>query len=171
MPTKGKGKAVAHDEQPMEIDNGEGMSASVLIKKHQAKMAWSMAGWHRGATLYHPQGCQKCDNYVAHAVEASNLNQLNVLRKDIDHALKVAWPDIIRDIEDDAISGIREDFDNLQYDFDQLLKQLDEARQELNREKGQSAYLKSELKRYQSVSSDTHHPLLGYLKGRISGQM
>ena len=43
------------------------------------------------------------------------------------HALKVAWPGIIRDIEDDAISGIREDLDNLQYDFDQLQKQLDEA--------------------------------------------
>ena len=132
MPTKGKGKAVAHDEQPMEIDNGEGMSVGTLIKKHQAKMAWSMAGWHGGAALYHPQGCQKCDDYVVHTVEASNLNQLNVLRKDIDYALKVAWPDIIRDIEDDAISGIREDFNNLQYDFDQLQKQLDEARQELD---------------------------------------
>ena len=73
------------------------------------------------------RGCQKCDDYVTHVVEASNLNQLNVLRKDIDHALKVAWPGIIRDIEDDAISGIREDFDNLQYDFDQLQKQLDKA--------------------------------------------
>ena len=108
MPTKGKGKVVAHHEQPMEIDNDEGMSAGVLIKKHQAKMAWSMAGWHGGAALYHLQGCQKCNDYVAHAVEASDLNQLNVLCKDIDHALKVAWPGIIRDIEDDAISGIRE---------------------------------------------------------------
>ena len=62
-------------------------------------MAW-------GAALYHPQGCQKCDDYVVHMVEASNLNQLNVLRKDIDHALKVAWAGIIRDIEDNAISGI-----------------------------------------------------------------
>ena len=77
--------------------------------------------------LYHLQGCQKCDDYVAHAVEASDLNQLNVLCKDIVHALKVAWPGIIRDIEDDAISGIHKDLDNLQYDFDQLQKQLDEA--------------------------------------------
>ena len=158
MPAKGKGKAVAHDEQPMEVDNGEGMSAGALIKKHQAKMAWLMAGWHGGAALYHPQGCQKCDDYVAHTVEASDLNQLNVLRKDIEQALKVAWPSIIRDIEDDAISGIHEDLDNLQYNFDQLLLQLDEARQELDREKGRSAHLKSELKRYQSVSSDTHPP-------------
>ena len=65
----------------------------------------------------------------------SDLNQLNVLRKDIDHALKVAWPSIICDIEDDAISGICEDFNNLQYDFDQLQKQLDETQQELNLEK------------------------------------
>ena len=122
MPAKGKGKVVAHDEQPMEVDNGEGMSAGTLIKKHQTKMAWLMAGWHGGAALYHLQGCQKCDNYVAHVV-----NQLNVLRKDIEHALKVAWPGIIRDIEDDAISGIREDLDNLQDDFNQLQKQLDEA--------------------------------------------
>ena len=84
MPAKDKGKVVAHDEQPMEVDNGEGMSAGTLIKKHQAKMAWSMAGQHGGAALYHPQGCQKCDDYVTHAVEASDLNQLNVLRKDID---------------------------------------------------------------------------------------
>ena len=157
MPEKGKGKEVAHDEQPMDIDKGEGMSTGALIKKHQPKMAWSMAGWHGGATLYHPQGCKKSDDYVTHTVEASNLNQLNVLRKDIDHALKVAWPGIIRDIEDDAISGIREDFDNLQYNFDQLLLQLDEAWQELNLEKGRSAHLKSELKRYQSASSDTHN--------------
>ena len=122
MPKKGKGKEVAHDEQPMDIDKGEGMSAGALIKKHQAKMAWLMAGWHGGAALYHPQGCKKCDNYVAHTVEASDLNQLNVLHKDIDHALKVAWPGIIRDIKDDAISGICEDFDNLQYNFDQLQK-------------------------------------------------
>ena len=136
MPAKGKCKAVAHDEQPMEVDNSERMSAGVLIKKHQAKMAWSMARWHGGAALYHLQGCQKCNDYVAHMVEASDLNQLNVLRKDIEHALKVAWPSIICDIEDDAISGIHEDLDNLQYDFDQLQKQLDEARQELDREKG-----------------------------------
>ena len=158
MPAKGKGRAVGHDEQPMEIDHGEWMSAGALIKKHQAKMAWSMAGWHGGAALYHPQGCQKCDDYVAHAVEASDLNQLNVLRKDIDHALKVAWPGIIHDIKDDAISGIREDLDNLQYDFDQLQKQLDEAQQELDREKGRSAHFSSELKRHQSSRSDTHHP-------------
>ena len=88
MPTNSKGKAVAHDEQPMGIDNGEGMSTGVLIKKHQAKMAWSMAGWHGGAALYHPQGCQQCDDYVMHAVEASDLNQLNVLRKDIEHAVR-----------------------------------------------------------------------------------
>ena len=87
---KGKGKEVAHDEQPMDIDRGEGMSAGTLIKNHQAKLAWSMAGWHGGATLYHPEGCKKCDDYVTHTVEASNLNQPNVLRKDIHHALKVA---------------------------------------------------------------------------------
>ena len=104
----------------MEVDDGEGISAGALIRKHQAKMAWSMAGWHGGATLYQLQGCKKCDNYVTHAVEASDLNQLNVLHKDIDHALKVAWPGIINDIEEDAIAGICEDFDNLQYDMDQL---------------------------------------------------
>ena len=102
MPAKGKGKEVAHDEQPMEVDRGEGMSAGTLIKKHQAKLAWLMAGWHGGAALYHLEGCKKCDDYVVHAVEASNLNQLNVLRKDIDHALKVAWPSIIHNIEDNA---------------------------------------------------------------------
>ena len=135
MPTKGKGKEVAHDEQPMDIDQGEGMSAGALIKKHQAKLAWSMAGWHGGAALYRPQGCKKCDNYVVHAVEASDLNQLNVLRKDIDHALKVAWPGIIHDIKDDATAGICEDYDNLQYDHDQLQKQLDDTQKELDLEK------------------------------------
>ena len=87
MPTKGKGKVVAHDEQPMDVDRGEGMSAPALIKVHQEKMTWSMAGWHGGAALYHPQGCKKCDDYVTHAVEASGLDQLNVLHKDIDHVL------------------------------------------------------------------------------------
>ena len=114
MPAKGKGKEVARDEQPMDIDRGEGMSAGVLIKKHQDKMTWSMAGWHGGATLYPLQGCKKCNDYVAHAIEASDLNQLNVLHKDIDHALKVTWSGIICDIEDDAISGIHENFNNLQ---------------------------------------------------------
>ena len=69
----------------------------------------------------------------------------------------MAWPGIICDIEDDTISGIHEDFDNLQYDFDQLQKQLDETWQELDLEKGRSAHLKSELKRHQSSHSDTHH--------------
>ena len=135
MPTKGKGKEVAHDEQPMDIDRGEGRSAGTLIKKDQAKLTWSMAGWHGGAALHHPQGCKKCDDYVAHAVKASDLNQLNVLRKDIDHALKVAWPGIIHDIEDDATAGILEDFDNLQYNYNQLQKQFDDTRKELDLEK------------------------------------
>ena len=148
MPAEGKGKEVAHDEQPMDIDRGEGMSAGVLNKKHQAKLAWSMAGWHRGAALYHLEGCKKCDDYVAHAVEASDLNHPNVLRMDIDHALKVAWPGIIHDIEDDATAGIREDYDNIQYDYDQLRKQLDDT------QKDRSAHLKSELKKYQSSRSD-----------------
>ena len=135
MPVKGKGKEVALDEQPMDVDRGGGMSAGTLIKKHQAKLAWSMAGWHGGATLYPPEGCKKCDDYVAHAVEASDLNQLNVLRKDIDHALKVAWPGIIHNIKDDATAGIHEDYDNLQYDYDQLQKQLDDTQKDLDLEK------------------------------------
>ena len=142
MPAKGKEKEVAHDEQPMVVDRGEGMSAGTLIKKHQAKLAWLMAGWHRGAALYHPHGCKKCDDYVMHAVEASDLNQLNLLRKDIDHAIKVAWPSIIHDIEDDATAGIHEDYNNLQYDYDQLQKQLDNTQKELDLEKDRSAHLK-----------------------------
>ena len=128
MPTKGKGKEVARDEQPMDVNRGEGMSAGVLIKKHQAKLAWSMAGWHGGAALYHLEGCKKCNNHVTHAVEASDLNQLNVLCKNIDHALKVAWPSIIHDIEDDATAGIRED-------YDQLRKQLCDTRKDFDLEK------------------------------------
>ena len=49
------------------------MSASALIKGHQNMMTWEVAGWHGGAALYHLEGCEKCDEYIAHVVEANSL--------------------------------------------------------------------------------------------------
>ena len=103
------------------------MSASALIKGHQNMMTWEVAGWHGGAALYHPEGCEKCDEYVAHMVEANSLNHINVSTRDIEQALKVAWPDIIRDIEWDASAGPCEDCKNLQDEVDDLHRQLSDA--------------------------------------------
>ena len=90
MPPKGKGKEITPGEQSKPTQK---MSASALIKGHQNMMTWEVAGWHGGAALHHPEGCEKCDEYVAH-----------VSAQDIEQALKVAWPNIIRDIEWDAVS-------------------------------------------------------------------
>ena len=46
-------------------------------------MTWEVAGWYGGATLYHPEGCEKCDKYVTHVVEANSLNHYQyTIRKD-----------------------------------------------------------------------------------------
>ena len=92
------------------------MSASALIKGHQNIMTWEVVGWHGGAALYHPEGCEKCNKYIAH-----------VSAQDIEHALKVAWPDIIRDIAWDTLAGPRKDCENLQDEIDDLCHQLNEA--------------------------------------------
>ena len=55
MPLKGKGKEVAPEEQPKQPPK---MSARALIKGHQNMMTWEVAGWHGGAALYHPEGCE-----------------------------------------------------------------------------------------------------------------
>ena len=117
MPPKGKGKEVAPEEQPKQPPK---MSANALIKAHQNMMTWEVAGWHGGAMLYHPEGCEKCDEYVAHVVEANSLNHINVSARDIEQALKVAWPDIIRDIEWNTSAGPHEDCENLQDEVDNL---------------------------------------------------
>ena len=124
MPPKGKGKEVAPEEQPKQPPK---MSASTLIKGHQNMMTWEVAGWHGGATLYHPEGCEKCDEYITHVVEAVSLNHINVSARNVEQALKVTWPDIIWDIEWDASAGPHEDCENLQDKVDDLRRQLSDA--------------------------------------------
>ena len=127
-------------------------------------MTWEVAGWHGGAALYHLEGCEKCDEYVAHVVEANSLNHINVSARDIEQALKVAWPDIIRDIEWDTLAGPHEDCENLQDEVDDLHHQLSDANKALNHEQDRAAYYKSELKKYQKPQSDTKDVMMSQPK-------
>ena len=55
-------------------------------------------------TTTHREGCDMCDAYTSHIVEASKASTVEIPSREVEKAFRIAWPNIICHIEDEASS-------------------------------------------------------------------
>ena len=57
-------------------------------------------------TTTHHKGCDMCEAYALHIIEASKVPTVEILPREVENAFQIAWPNIVRHIEDKASSEL-----------------------------------------------------------------
>ena len=65
---------------------------------------WDIYGIPHFITTTHCEGCDMCEAYTLHIVEASKALTVEILPKEVEKAFQIAWPNIVCYIEDEASS-------------------------------------------------------------------
>ena len=65
---------------------------------------WDIHGMPQFITTTHHKGCDMCDAYASHVVEASKVLMVEIPSREVEKAFQIAWPNIVHQIEDKASS-------------------------------------------------------------------
>ena len=65
---------------------------------------WDIYGMPHFITTTHCEGCEVCEPYTLHVVEASKAPTVEILPREVEKAFRTAWPNIVHHIEDEASS-------------------------------------------------------------------
>ena len=77
--------------------------AAKIFKAGLKSKTWDIHGMPQFITTTHREGCETCDQYTLHVVEASVISSRNTVR-DVEKAFQIAWLNIVHHIEDEASS-------------------------------------------------------------------
>ena len=55
-------------------------------------------------TTTHHEGCNTCEAYALHIVEALRAPMVKILSREVKKAFQIAWPNIVHQIEDEVSS-------------------------------------------------------------------
>ena len=69
----------------------------------QFKM-WDIHGMPHTVTTMHCEGCNTCEAYALHVVEALKVPTVEILPREVEKAFQTAWLSIVHHIEDEASS-------------------------------------------------------------------
>ena len=65
---------------------------------------WDIHGTPQFITMTHCEGCKTCDAYALHIVKASGASTVEIPSREVEKAFRIAWPNIVHHIEDEASS-------------------------------------------------------------------
>ena len=65
---------------------------------------WDIYGMPQFITTTHCEGCEMCDAYALHVIKASESSTVEILSREVEKAFRIAWPNIVHHIEDEASS-------------------------------------------------------------------
>ena len=69
-----------------------------VFKAGLKSKAWDIHGMPQFITTTHCEGCDMCDVYASHVVEASKALMVEIPSREVKKAFQIAWPNIIRHI-------------------------------------------------------------------------
>ena len=75
-----------------------------IFKDGLKSKTWDIHGMPQFIMTTHCEGCETCDAYASHVVKASEASMIEIPSREVEKALWIAWPNIIRHIEDEASS-------------------------------------------------------------------
>ena len=65
---------------------------------------WDIHGMPQFIMTTHCEGCKTCDVYALHIVKASEASMVEIPSREVEKSFRIAWPDIVHHIEDEASS-------------------------------------------------------------------
>ena len=65
---------------------------------------WDIHGMPQFIMTTHHEGCEMCNAYVLHVVKASESSMVEIPSREVEKAFRIAWPNIVHHIEDEASS-------------------------------------------------------------------
>ena len=65
---------------------------------------WDIHGMPQFIMTTHREGCETCDAYASHIIKASEASMVEIPSREVEKAFQIAWPNIVRHIEDEASS-------------------------------------------------------------------
>ena len=92
----------------LEMDIGEmrvPLQGAVKIFKARLKSkTWDIHGMPQFIPTTHHEGCDMCNTYTSHVVEALKVSTVEIPSREVKKAFQIAWPNIVCHIEDEASS-------------------------------------------------------------------
>ena len=79
----------------------------VAVKIFEARLnskTWDIHEMPQFITTTHCEGCDMCDTYASHIVEALKVPMVEIPSREVEKAFRIAWPNIICHLEDEASS-------------------------------------------------------------------
>ena len=65
---------------------------------------WDIHSMPQFIMMTHHEGCETCNAYTLHVVKASEVLTVEILSREVEKAFRIAWPNIVHHIEDEASS-------------------------------------------------------------------
>ena len=78
--------------------------AAKIFEAGLKSKTWDIHGMPQFITTTHHEGCKTCDAYALHIVKASGASTVEIPSREVEKAFRIAWPNIVHHIEDEASS-------------------------------------------------------------------
>ena len=78
--------------------------AAKIFEAGLKSKTWDIHGMPHFITTTHREGCYMCKAYALHVVEASKVLMVEIPPREVEKAFRIAWPNIVCHIEDEASS-------------------------------------------------------------------
>ena len=78
--------------------------AAKIFEAGLKSKTWDIHGMPQFITLTHCEGCETCNTYVLHVVNASEASTVEIPSREVEKAFRIAWPNIVHHIEDEVSS-------------------------------------------------------------------
>ena len=75
-----------------------------IFKAGLKSKTWDIHGMPQFITTTHREGCETCNVYALHVIKASESLMVEIPSREVEKAFQIAWPNIVRHIEDEAAS-------------------------------------------------------------------
>ena len=78
--------------------------AAKIFEAGLKSKTWDIHGMPQFITTTHCEGCDVCDAYTSHVVEALKVSMVEIPSREVEKAFQITWPNIVCHIEDEASS-------------------------------------------------------------------
>ena len=78
--------------------------AAKIFEAGLKSKTWDIHGMPHFITTTHREGCDMCEAYALHIVEASKAPMVEIPPREVEKAFQITWPNIVHHIEDEASS-------------------------------------------------------------------
>ena len=78
--------------------------AAKIFEAGLKSKTWDIHGMPQFITTTHCEGCDMCDGYASHIIEASKVSTVEIPSREVKKAFWITWPNLVCHIEDEASS-------------------------------------------------------------------